>query len=155
MERIYTVKVEWTGNLGNGTVKYDGYSRNHTIIGKDKPEILASSEVYFRGDDSRYNPEELLVSALSTCHMLWYLHLCADAGIIVQTYTDSPEGKMLIPDIGPGHFTSVLLKPIVQITDASMVGRALELHNYAKKSCFIANSVNFTVDHLPEIQIIR
>jgi organic hydroperoxide reductase OsmC/OhrA len=150
MERIYSVDVKWTGNNGTGTSRYDAYGRNHIIQGKDKPAIMGSAEELFRGDESRYNPEELLVSALSTCHMLWYLHLCADAGVIVLSYKDSPVGKMFIPDTGSGHFTEVTLNPIVRVAEESMISPAMELHEAARNRCFIANSVNFKVNHLPE-----
>ncbi|NDC40733.1 MAG: OsmC family peroxiredoxin [Chitinophagia bacterium] len=156
MERSlqYNVQVTWTGNRGNHTSAYDAYDRNHTIAIVGKPDILASSDAPFRGDVSRHNPEDMLVSALSTCHMLWYLHLCADAGILVASYTDSANGTLTLTAGAPGRFTEVVLHPVVTVTDATMAEKARELHNAAHEKCFIANSVNFTVRCEPVIHIV-
>src|SRR5580698_8486421 len=109
----YKLIVKWTGNKGTGTSTYTGYERNHSISIEGKPDILGSSDPVFRGDKTRYNPEELLVAALSTCHMLAYLHLCADAGIVVVDYTDNANGIMIETESGSGHFTEVTLNPVV------------------------------------------
>ncbi|MFQ5520678.1 MAG: OsmC family protein, partial [Candidatus Methylomirabilia bacterium] len=98
-----------------------------------------------RGDPSRYNPEELLVAALSACHMLWYLHLCTDAKIIVTDYMDHASGTMVLTADGSGHFTAVVLKPSVTIQRGGDVTLAERLHARAHQLCFIANSVNFPV----------
>ena len=145
----YSVSVEWTGNNGHGTTGYADYERNHAISSPGKPDILASSDTPFRGDASRHNPETLLLSSLSTCHMLWYLHLCADAGIIVTKYTDTAPCTMTILAAGNGHFKDVTLHTIVTITDKSRIEEANALHEQANKKCFIANSVKFTVHHKP------
>lgn len=142
----YTVKVEWTGNPGQGTRNYKSYTRNHEISIAGKQTILASSAPPFRGDSSKYNPEELLVASLSTCHMLWYLHLCAEAGIVVTSYADNPTGTMAETENGSGHFTEVILKPSITISTESDREQAIVLHHKAHKMCFIANSVNFPVD---------
>lgn len=141
----YTVKIEWAGNLGQGTSNYKTYTRNHEISGIGKPTILASSDPAFRGDSSRYNPEELLLASLSTCHMLWYLHLCAEAGVIVNSYADNPTGTMTETENGSGHFAEIVLKPSVNISAESDRKQAIALHYKAHKMCFIANSVNFPV----------
>lgn len=150
----YTVKVEWTGNLGHGTSHYKTYTRNHEISVAGKPTILASSDPAFRGDSTRYNPEELLVASLSTCHMLWYLHLCADAGIVVISYVDNPTGTMTETENGSGCFTEVTLKPSITINTASDREQAIALHHTAHEKCFIANSVNFPVHCQPAIASI-
>lgn len=144
-EHHYAVNVTWTGNRGSGTSGYTGYDRNHTISIKNKPDILGSADAPFRGDTTRHNPEDMLLTALSTCHMLWYLHLCADAGIIVTGYTDHATGTMLQLPTGGGHFAEVTLHPLVTITDASKTEQAIALHEKAHEKCFIANSVNFPV----------
>lgn len=149
----YTVKVEWTGNLGQGTSNYKAYTRNHEISVARKPIILASSDPAFRGDSTRYNPKELLVASLSTCHMLWYLHLCAEAGIIVMNYIDNPTGTMAETEKG-GYFTEVVLKPSITIATNSDREIALTLHHKAHDFCFIANSVNFPVHCQPAIASI-
>ncbi len=146
-EHHYSVNVTWTGNRGQGTMGYTDYDRSHTVSVNNKPDILGSSDAAFRGDTSKYNPEDMLVASLSTCHMLWYLHLCADAGIIVIDYTDNATGLMTESAGGGGRFTEVILHPTVTITDASMTDRANELHKKANEKCFISNSVNFPVKH--------
>ena len=147
----YKTSLQWIGNLGSGTSGYRDYSRNHVITSVNKHAIEASSDPAFRGDVTRYNPEELLVASLSSCHMLWYLHLCADAGIIVTEYTDEAEGKMIEDDNG-GHFTEVVLKPTVSISDATKSNLAQELHHKAHQLCFISNSVNFEVKIESEVK---
>lgn len=150
-EHIYQTNLVWTGNQGTGTRTYTGYSRAHEISIEGKPVIVGSSDPHFNGDASRYNPEELLVAALSACHMLYYLHLCADAGIVVTDYKDDATGKMIETADGGGHFTEVTLKPRVILSKESDPAKANELHHKAHELCFIANSVNFPV--LTEAQI--
>jgi organic hydroperoxide reductase OsmC/OhrA len=146
-EHIYTLTVKWTGNRGAGTASYKAYDRSHSIIAENKAEILCSSEPTFLGDKTKYNPEELLVASLSTCHMLWYLHLCADAGVIVTDYTDNPTGRMIITTDGRDRFKEVTLHPVVTVQNKSMIEKAIDLHAKAHELCFIANSVNFPVNH--------
>ncbi|HJQ31268.1 MAG TPA: OsmC family protein [Pyrinomonadaceae bacterium] len=149
----FKVSVRWTGNTGEGTSAYTAYQRAHEIKAEGKPVILASSEPVYRGDAARYNPEELLMASLSGCHMLWYLHLCADAGVVVTAYEDQPEGTMRITDDGGGHFTEVVLKPSVTIKEGSDPGLARSLHERAHRLCFIASSVNFDVRNEPTIKV--
>jgi organic hydroperoxide reductase OsmC/OhrA len=150
-EHRYAVSVSWTGNLGIGTSGYRDYSRDYDISAEDKPAIRGSSDPAFRGDRSRWNPEELLVASLSACHKLWYLHLAADAGIVVTAYVDHAEGVMETTAAGSGRFKSVVLRPVVTVTAGSDVERARALHEPAHEKCFIANSVNFPVECEPEI----
>lgn len=147
----YAVKVVWTGNTGTGTQSYQGYERAHDISAESKPTIAASSDPAFRGDSSRWNPEELLVASLSACHKLWYLGLCSQVGIVVTAYEDAAEGSMLEEQNGAGQFISVILHPHVTISAASDEAKALELHREAHSRCFIARSVNFPVTNLPTI----
>lgn len=151
----YSVEVKWTGNLGEGTSSYRSYSRNHEITAAGKPTLPGSSDPTFRGDPQRYNPEELLVSALSTCHLLWYLHLCAEAKITVLEYVDEASGVMEETPDGGGRFTEVTLRPQVVIAAGGDVARAEQLHERAHHLCFIANSVNFSVRCEPRIRIGR
>jgi organic hydroperoxide reductase OsmC/OhrA len=142
----YQIQTTWTGNTGQGTADYRAYKRDHEIfvVGKTAP-IAGSSDAAFRGDPARYTPEELLVSTLSTCHMLWLLHLCADAGITVSAYSDQACGVMALEADGSGRFTQVTLHPVMTITDAGRIPEAEALHAKAHELCFIANSVNFPV----------
>jgi organic hydroperoxide reductase OsmC/OhrA len=146
----YNLSLEWTGNKGAGTSGYSNYERSHIIRKENKPNIELSSDPAFLGDIKKYNPEELLLASISSCHMLWYLHLCAAAGIIVRDYIDNPKGIMEESKNGSGYFSEITLYPEVKITDASMIVAANKLHEKANEMCFIANSVNFTVHHQPK-----
>jgi organic hydroperoxide reductase OsmC/OhrA len=141
----YSVTVRWTGDQGTGTSGYRTYKRDHEISASGKPVIPGSSDPAFRGDPARYNPEEMLVASLSTCHMLWYLHLCADAGIAVTGYVDEPRGSMAETEDGGGRFTEVVLRPRVRLAAGADPEAAQRLHERAHHLCFIANSVNFPV----------
>jgi len=141
----YATDLVWTGNRGEGTSGYRAYDRAHEISVAGKPVIPGSSDPHFRGDATRYNPEELLVASLSACHMLWFLHLCADAGIRVERYTDSATGAMQETADGGGHFTEVVLRPAVRIAGDVEHARIDALHERAHELCFIAQSVNFPV----------
>lgn len=141
----YTTQLVWTGNRGDGTSGYHAYDRAHEITVAGKPVIPGSSDPHFRGDAARYNPEELLVASLSACHMLWFLHLCADAGIRVVAYTDSALGTMQETADGGGRFTEVVLQPAVRVAGAVDRARIAALHERAHARCFIASSVNFPV----------
>lgn len=143
----YSATVKWTGNKGTGTSNYREFERSHTISINNKLDILCSSDPAFRGDKTKYNPEELLVSSLSSCHMLWYLHLCSEAGIIVTNYIDNATGTMIETSNGGGRFSEVVLNPIVTVKESSMCEKANELHKKANELCFIANSVNFKIEH--------
>ena len=143
----YAVTTTWTGNTGAGTQHYGAYGRNHTISIENKVDILASSDPAFRGDATKHNPEEMLVSALSGCHMLWYLHLCAESGITVVAYQDRATGTMVENETGGGRFTEVLLQPTVTITNSAQIAEANALHKKANALCYIANSCNFPVRH--------
>ena len=143
----YNVSAAWTGNTGQGTASYKAYERSHKIEANGKPAILGSSDPAFRGDKTKYNPEELLLAALSTCHMLSYLHVCTAAGVVVTGYEDKAEGQMQETPDGGGYFTEVTLSPVVTVKDASMLEKAMEAHHEASKLCFIASSVNFPVYH--------
>ena len=144
----YEIKVEWTGNEGLGTSNYKSYNRNHSIEGEGKyGAILSSSDPSFLGDKSRYNPEDLFLSSLSSCHMLWYLHLCSANNIIVTDYIDNATGVMEEFNNGSGKFEEVVLNPVVTIKGSEMQEKALLLHKEANKMCFIANSCNFKISH--------
>jgi organic hydroperoxide reductase OsmC/OhrA len=145
----YDLTVKWTGNTGNGTAGYKNYERSHFFQAANKAEVLCSSDPSFRGDKTKYNPEELLVASISTCHMLWYLHLCSEAGIVVINYTDNATGMMQETENGSGYFEEITLYPQVVVKDASMIEKANSLHEKANALCFIANSVKFPVHHKP------
>jgi organic hydroperoxide reductase OsmC/OhrA len=152
-EHRYSVEIDWTGNRGTGTSSYKAYDRDHDVRALGKAPIAGSSDPAFRGDRTRWNPEELLVVSLSQCHMLWYLHLAAEAGIAVLSYRDVPEGIMVETPDGSGKFSSVVLKPQITIAAGGDAERALALHHTAHEKCFIANSVNFPVGCAPGCRV--
>lgn len=143
----YRLELEWTGNRGTGTSGYRDYQRDHVVRASGKPDLQGSSDASFRGDRSRWNPEELLVAALSGCHQLVYLHEAALAGVVVTAYTDEPVGELVEDEHGGGQFARVLLRPTVTVTESAMVETARRLHAVAHEKCFIASSVSFPVEH--------
>jgi organic hydroperoxide reductase OsmC/OhrA len=149
----YSVIVTWHGNRGTGTSAYGAYARDHEIAADGKAPIAGSSDPAFLGDRTRWNPEELLVASLSTCHQLWYLHLAADAGIVVVDYADRAEGVMEEYADGSGRFRRIALRPTVTLAAGGDVARAQALHHTAHEKCCIANSVNFPVTCEPNIVV--
>lgn len=147
-QHTYECTVTWTGNRGTGTSGYRDYERAHDVGGPHgKPVIPGSSDPAFRGEPSRWNPEELLVASLAQCHMLFFLHRAADAGVVVVDYTDTPTGEMHEDDQGGGSFTRVTLRPRVTVASADMEPQCVALHDRAHTECYIASSVNFAVTH--------
>jgi organic hydroperoxide reductase OsmC/OhrA len=149
----YRLTVTWTGNLGTGTTGYKHYSRDFALEAEGKPTIAGSADTHFHGTPGRWNPEDMLVAALASCHKLSYLHLCAVNDVIVTAYVDQAEGFMRFDSAtGAGQFERVVLRPRVTITAGSDAEKARELHHGAHKLCFIANSVNFAVECEPRIE---
>ncbi|UXO70767.1 OsmC family protein [Pantoea dispersa] len=144
----YQIHLRWSGNRGDGTASYTAYDRDSELQAPGKPPILLSADPAFRGDTTRWNPEELLLASAAACHKLWYLHLCADAGIVVEEYEDAAEGNMV--EGARGRFTDITLKPRVKLRDPADADRARALHHQAHEACFIANSLNFPVNCDPE-----
>ena len=150
----YQTKITWTGNQGEGTKKYNSYTRDYSIQILNKAVIQGSSDPAFLGDANKHNPEDLLVSSISSCHMLWFLHLASTKGIVVVNYTDNATGVMIEKEDGSGYFESVTLNPVVTITEASRIKETNELHQLANQYCFISNSLNFKVKHQPICQVV-
>ena len=152
---LYKIQMNWTGNLGVGTKNFRSYSRNHEIVAPGKAVIDGSSDPSFRGDPGRYNPEELFLSALSSCHMLWFLHLCSIRGISVLQYEDHAEGVMIEEANGSGRFAEVHLYPRIQLREAHSDEVLRTIHQEANKKCFIAQSCNFPVRHTATYQALN
>ncbi|MFD2284744.1 OsmC family peroxiredoxin [Pedobacter petrophilus] len=148
-DHLYSTTVTWTGNKGSGTMDYRSYDRDYVISVNGKADINGSSDSAFLGDKSKYNPEDLLLSSISSCHMLWYLHLCSTNNIVVIDYKDEAVGIMEERGDGSGKFREVTLHPKVLIADKAHLDLAESLHTEANKMCFIANSLNFPVKHEP------
>lgn len=152
-EHSYTVDLTWTGNRGSGTTGYRDYARDVAISTEGKHPIDGSSDKPFRGDPTRWNPEELLLISLSQCHLLSYLHAAVTAGIVVTGYRDAPTGTMAEDGRGGGAFTEVTLHPHVTVASEEMIPAAQAAHRQASEWCFIAASVNFPVTHEPTILV--
>lgn len=150
LEHYYALEIEWTGNRGVGTSDYKSYGRDHVVRAAGKHDLSGSSDRSFHGDSDRWNPEELLLAALSQCHMLSYLHVAATNGIVIESYTDAATGTMEQTHDGGGRFTLATLRPRVTISSGDLA-LAATLHHEASVKCFIAASVNFPVMHEPEV----
>lgn len=161
-KHFYTIKLEWTGNTGSGTRDYKSYSRNHNVSIESKPTIECSSDPAFRGDPTKYNPEELLLAAIANCHLLWFLHLAANHKIVIAEYTDLPTAVMLENKDGSGRFSEVTLNPVVTVLCSQLdkaeteliISQVHHIHKEANRYCFIANSVNFPVRHCPQVKFV-
>lgn len=160
----YTVDVTWTGAGETGTTSYTSYSRDHNVVIRGRPVLLGSADPAFRGDPSRYSPEQLFVAALAECHMLWFLHLAANDGVVVVGYADEAVGTMRVESAGAGQFTDVILRPRVTVRAAATAteaddarpggapnggpvtdARLAAVHQRAHEHCFLSRSVNFPV----------
>ena len=148
----YATELVWTGNTGAGTADYRSYRRTCEVRAAGKPVLAGSSDPHFRGDADRWNPEELLVAALSQCHLLAFLHEAAIGGVVVLDYTDAATGAMATRGNG-GRMTEVVLHPVVTVATADMAERCGQLHERAHANCFIASSVNFPVRHEPVVRV--
>ncbi len=141
----YKLSAVWTGNTGSGTESIRSYDRSHTVSIAGKPELYLTTDNPAVGDKTKLNPEDLLVSAMASCHMLSYLYVCALEGVVITDYRDDVTGTMMEKDTGGGQFEAVTLNPVVTVADAAMRQQAIELHHKAHEVCYIANSVNFEV----------
>ncbi len=141
----YKITTEWTGNKGDGNKNVRTYDRSHTVSIQGKPELFLTTDNAAVGDKSKLNPEDLLVSAISSCHMLSYLYACAIEGIVITSYIDHATGIMIENASGGGSFKEVTLNPICYVADERMIAKAIELHHKAHEICYIANSMNFEV----------
>ena len=152
-EHNYKLTAVWTGNKGDGTKNVRTYDRSHTVSIEGKPELFLTTDNPFVGDKSKLNPEDLLVSAISSCHMLSYLYLCAMEGIVITSYIDNATGIMIEKESSGGNFKEVSLNPIIYVAEESMIVKAIELHHKAHEICYIANSVNFEVKCNPTCKV--
>ena len=151
-EHRYSLAVQWTGNLGDGTSSYRSYSRDHDVLIPGLPVLKGSADPTFHGNRERYNPEQLLLAALAQCHMLSYLHFCTINGVVVTSYVDEATGTMATAG-DSGQFTEAVVHPRITVGEESMVAAAIALHEEAHRACFIANSVNFPVRHEPTVTV--
>lgn len=149
----YTARIVWTGNRGDGNRSYRGYDRNWEVQTPGKPVIKCSNDPLLGGDPTLHNPEDMLIAALSACHMLWYLHLASDAKVLVTDYCDDPIAIGETQPDGVGRFLSATLRPIITVAAGTDLTLAEALHHRIHKTCFIARSVNFPVSYEAQYQI--
>jgi organic hydroperoxide reductase OsmC/OhrA len=149
----YTSRVVWTGNTGEGTAHYKGYDRTWDVVAPGKAVIHCSNDPLLGGDPAKMNPEDLLLSALSACHMLWYLHYASEAGIVVTAYEDAPVGVGEVGRGGAGRFISAELRPVIRVALGADMAEAEAIHHRIHDVCFIARSVNFPVTYAPLFEI--
>ena len=149
----YQASIEWTGNTGEGTRTYKSYQRNWRLITPGKPPVDCSNDPVLGGDAQKHNPEDMLVASVASCHMLWYLHLCAVTGVVVTSYHDDPLAIGEMQPSGAGRFRSIILRPKITITGNSDRQKALSIHKDIHQYCFIARSINFPVSHEPSITV--
>lgn len=154
IKEVFKLKTKWFSKKGESTLSAKTYSRNHTITIKGKSEPLkVSSAKIFKGDAALYNPEDLLLSALSSCHMMSYFYVCSQNGIEVLSYEDNAEGFLEVDKNGKGQFVKVVLKPKIVVSKTEMIALAESLHQQASELCFIANSCNFPIEHQCKVQV--
>ncbi|WIB25113.1 OsmC family protein [Curtobacterium sp. MCSS17_015] len=153
-DHSYEVSVHWTGDRGTGTSGYRDYGRDHLVSADGKPDVLGSADPTFRGDRDRWNPEELVLAALTQCHMLSYLHVAVTRGFTVVQYDDRATASLDLHRDGSGELTGAVLRPVVTIREADRVEDAVSAHAEANRLCFIARSVAFPVHHEPEIVVL-
>lgn len=149
----YDLQLTWTGNRGAGTYEYTAYDRKFTLSAINKPDILGSADPAFRGNKDRYNPEELMISSIASCHMLWYLHLAAANNLVIMDYKDNPSGTIEVKEFGLGRFIEVTLRPTVIIHNEDQSDLAVKLHDESHNKCIIADSFKFDIHIEPKIII--
>lgn len=140
----FKVQAKWSANDALD-VSVNGKT-HHVFIDKKTPLTISAAKM-FKGDETKYNPEDLLLSALSSCHMMSYFYVCAQNGIELIDYSDEAIGILELNPDGSGAFTSVALHPVVTVLKEGMIEKALDLHNEAHRLCFIANSCKFPIKH--------
>lgn len=148
-KHIFKVALSWFSTEKVASPKSKVYSKSHHISIEGKSDLAISAAKAFKGDPSLYNPEDLLLSSLVSCHMMSYLYLCDQNNIEVISYTDHAEAILEVNSDASGRFVEVILKPAVVILNPEQIALALDLHKKANQLCFIANSCNFPVMHMP------
>jgi organic hydroperoxide reductase OsmC/OhrA len=154
-EFIYKAEIEWIGNKGSGTFDYRSYGRSHVIRIPDKEPIQASSDSTFRGEKNKHNPQELFLSSISSCHMLWYLFLCAEEDIVVLEYSDNASGILIMEPDRSGYLKEIILNPSVVVAEQSMIQAGIEMHDRARDKCFLANACSIPILHKPTVKCLQ
>jgi len=147
----FNSRIQWTGNTGTGTSSYQGYLRTWDIAVPGKPIVHCSNDPHLGGDPSLMNPEDLLLSAVSACHMLWYLHFASENNVVVESYIDKPKGLGETERSGRGRFLSIELSPSITLANDADLQLAESLHERVHDYCFIARSLSCPVYCRPQI----
>lgn len=152
MKHLFKAAINWTSkqNPPDSTKRF--YSKSHQIKIEGKPVLEVSAAKAFKGDPELYNPEDLLLSSLVSCHMMSYLYVCSQNGIEVLEYSDNAEATLEVSPNGSGRFVAAKLYPKVKILNPEQIQLALDLHQKANELCFIANSCNFPVMHHASVE---
>ena len=149
----YTARILWTGDRGQGTSSYKSYDRTWEVQTPGKPVIPCSNDPLLGGDPTLHNPEDLLIASLSACHMLWYLHLACNAGIVVRNYQDNPIGIGESSPSGAGRFIKATLRPQITVQQGTDFEKADSIHSEIHNVCFIARSVNFPITYEAKYEV--
>ncbi|OXB02804.1 OsmC family protein [Flavobacterium pectinovorum] len=147
MKHLFKAELNWASSPNPEQSASKFYSKSHKIVIEGKPVLNVSAAKAFKGDPELYNPEDLLLSSLVSCHMMSYLYVCSQNGIEILEYSDNAEATLEVNPDGSGRFVEVLLNPKVKISNQDKIDLAIELHTKANQLCFIANSCNFPVLH--------
>jgi organic hydroperoxide reductase OsmC/OhrA len=153
-EHEYVSRLVWEGNTGEGTAGYERYGRGYRVEIDGKPDLAGSADPMFRGDGALHNPEDLFVAAISSCHMLSYLALCARNGVRVLSYEDEARGTLRFDGTGAGRFVEVTLTPRVRVARAEDVPLGEQLHELAHETCYIASSCSVAIRHQPTVTTV-
>jgi organic hydroperoxide reductase OsmC/OhrA len=151
----YSTRIIWEGNLGEGTSGYASYGREYRVVIAGKPDLIGTADPAFHGAQDKHNPEELFLTSVSACHMLFYLSLCARKGVEIVAYADEATGTLCIDGNGGGRFDEITLQPRITIARAEDALVAASLHNQARELCFIANSCSVPIRHVATVQVQR
>ncbi|TDD77048.1 OsmC family protein [Flavobacterium caseinilyticum] len=148
---VFKAKLDWFFSKK----ETEAYTKSHSISIAGKAVLNVSAAKAFKGDPALYNPEDLLLSSVVSCHMMSYLYLCSQNGIDVVSYTDEAEAALEVLEDGSGRFTAIKLFPEVCISNKEKMEEALSLHKKANQLCFIANSCNFPILHFPTCEVVN
>jgi organic hydroperoxide reductase OsmC/OhrA len=153
-KHLFKAKLNWFSTIKEEVSTSKIYTKNHTITIEGKDILDVSAAKAFKGDPSLYNPEDLLLSSVVSCHMMSYLYVCSQNGIEVVSYTDAADATLEVLESGSGRFTQVRLYPKVIIRQKEKITEAISLHKKANELCFIANSCNFHIIHEPLCEVV-
>ena len=152
-KHLFKASINWTSSQNQQQSEKKFYSKSHKIKLEGKPILIVSAAKAFKGNPELYNPEDLLLSSLVSCHMMSYLYVCSQNGIEVLEYSDNAEATLEVSPDGSGRFVEVTLNPKITISNSNQIQQALDLHQKANQLCFIANSCNFPVLHNASCEI--